>query len=115
MSLNRDRIISVLSTIAMPDNGDLASRDMIRALTIDGGHVSFLIEAPSPDVAAKLEPQRRAAESAVAALDGVEKVTVILTAHGAGTPSAAPAEKPAPSLRVGGIPPSNRACSQSPV
>lgn len=101
MSLTRDRILSVLSSVALPDNGDLASRDMIRALTVDGGNVSFVIEAPSPDVAAGLEPQRKAAEAAVAALDGVEKVTVILTAHGASKPAP---QKPAPNLRVGGHP-----------
>jgi ATP-binding protein involved in chromosome partitioning len=101
MALTRDRIMSVLATVSLPDQGDLASRDLIRALTIDGGHVSFVIEAPSPEVAAQLEPQRKAAESAVAALDGVEKVTAILTAHGAGKPAP---KGDAPNLRVGGHP-----------
>ena len=99
MTQTRDEIMSVLSSIALPDGGDLASRDMVRALLIDGGKVSFVIEAENADMAAKIEPQRRAAEAAVAALDGVEKVSVVLTAHGPAQPS-----KPAPNLKIGGHP-----------
>ncbi len=95
----RDKIMETLSTIALPDGGDLASRDLIRALTIDGGRVSFVIEAESPEQAAGLEPQRRAAETAVAALDGVESVSAVLTAHAPAAPAPA-----APQLRVGGHP-----------
>lgn len=101
MALTRDQVMSTLATVALPDQGDLASRDMIRALTIDGGRVSFVIEAPTPEMAGALEPQRKAAESAVAALDGVEKVTAILTAHGGGKPAP---KAEAPNLRVGGHP-----------
>ena len=96
MTRTKDSIMDVLATVSLPDGGDLASRDMIRALKVEGGVVSFVIEAPSPDLAARMEPQRHAAEAAVAAMDGVEKVTVILTAHGA-----APAKQP-PQLKVGG-------------
>lgn len=101
MALTRDQVMSTLATVALPDQGDLASRDMIRALTIDGGRVSFVIEAPTPEMAGALEPQRKAAESAVAALDGVEKVTAILTAHGGSKPAP---KAEAPNLRVGGHP-----------
>ncbi|TYB80981.1 Mrp/NBP35 family ATP-binding protein [Maritimibacter fusiformis] len=107
MTQTRDNILSALATVALPDGGDLASRDMIRALTIDGGSISFVIEAPSADLAARMEPQRKAAETVVAALAGVEKVSVILTAHsaGGGSGSARPAPSgEAPQLRVGGHP-----------
>ncbi len=104
MSLSRESVMSVLSTVAMPDGGDLASRDMIRALTIEDGVVSFVIEAPSPEVAGQIEAQRKAAEAGVAALDGVEKVTVILTAHGGAAKAPPKSDQPAPSLRVGGHP-----------
>ena len=70
--------------------------DMLRALRIEGGKVSFVIEAPNPDVAKQMEPLRRAAEAAVAELAGVSSVSVALTAH-------AP-QQPAPSLKVGGHP-----------
>ncbi|MCK0142401.1 Mrp/NBP35 family ATP-binding protein [Aliiroseovarius sp. F20344] len=95
----RDKIMGTLSSVALPDGGDLASRDMIRALSVEGGNVSFVIEAESPEQAADMEPQRRAAEAAIAALDGVETVSVILTAHGPAQPAKAP-----PSLKVGGHP-----------
>ncbi|MDF1709430.1 MAG: Mrp/NBP35 family ATP-binding protein [Paracoccaceae bacterium] len=98
MSLTRDRIEQALRQLALPDGGDLVSRDMIRALTISGGTVRFVIEAPSPEVARQMEPLRAAAEAIVARLPGVESVSVALTAHG-------PAEKPAaPSLKIGGHP-----------
>ncbi len=99
MTQSKDSIMTVLSTIALPGGGDLASRDMIRALKVEGGTVSFVIEAQSPEQAAQMEPQRKAAEAAVAALDGVERVQAILTAHG----PAARAPEP-PQLRVGGHP-----------
>lgn len=95
----RDKIMGTLSSVALPDGGDLASRDMIRALVVDGGTVSFVIEAETPEQAATMEPQRRAAEAAIAALDGVEKVSVILTAHGPAQPKKEP-----PNLKIGGHP-----------
>ncbi len=99
MALNKDKIRETLATIALPDGGDLASRDMIRALSVEGGKVSFVIEAETPEQAAGLEPQRKAAEAAVAALDGVESVSAILTAH---APAARPKEPP--KLSIGGHP-----------
>jgi ATP-binding protein involved in chromosome partitioning len=97
MAPTREQILETLSKVAVPDGGDLVSRDMIRALMVaDDGKVSFLIEAPSPDLAGKLEPVRQAAEAAVMALPGVAKATVILTAHDAGAKSGA-GSKPAPS------------------
>jgi ATP-binding protein involved in chromosome partitioning len=71
---------------------------MIRALTIEGAAVRFVIEAPTPEVASKMGPLRDAAEKIVRDLDGVSSVSVALTAHG-------PAAKPAPpSLKIGGHP-----------
>ena len=89
----RDR----LAEITLPDGGNLISRDMIRALTCENGVARFVIEAPSPEIARQMEPLRQAAERAVAALEGVTEAHAALTAHG-------PAEKPAPSLKVGGHP-----------
>ena len=97
-------IRSALSRISLPDGGDLVSRDMVRALSVEGGAVRFVIEAPSPDAARAMEPVRQAAEGVVQALDGVESVSVILTAHGpaASKPAAAPAgQGEPPSLTIG--------------
>ena len=98
MTTTRDTILATLSRLTLPDGGDLVSRDLVRALTVDGGSVRFVIEAPDPEIAKRMEPVRQAAEAAVRALPGVATVSALLTAHG-------PAPKPAPpSLKVGGHP-----------
>ncbi len=99
MAVTRDEILGALSRLTLPDGGDLVSRDMIRALGIEGGTVRFVIEAPDAAMAAKMEPQRAAAEAAVKALAGVASVSVVLTAHGPAAPKPAP-----PSLKIGGHP-----------
>ena len=99
MSITKEEILNALARIAMPDGGDLTSRDLIRAVQIQGTTVQFIIEAPTPELAARMEPVRVAAEAAVRGLAGVDQVRVALTAHG-------PAPKPAapPSLKIGGHP-----------
>ncbi|MEX5727058.1 ATP-binding protein involved in chromosome partitioning [Rhodovulum iodosum] len=101
MTLSRDAILAELDRITLSDGGTLVSRDMVRALSVDGGAVRFVIEADSPEAAARMGPVREAAEATVAALPGVEAVSAVLTAHG---PAAKPAEKAPPSLKVGGHP-----------
>jgi len=99
MLITKEEILNALARIAMPDGGDLTSRDLIRAVQIQGTTVQFIIEAPTPELAARMEPVRVAAEAAVRGLAGVDQVRVALTAHG-------PAPKPAapPSLKIGGHP-----------
>lgn len=97
MTLSRDQILAALARVALPDGGDLVSRDMVRALTIEGDRVSFVIEAPDPDQARRMEPVRTAADAAVRAL-GAGQVASVLTAHGP-APKAAP-----PTMKIGGHP-----------
>lgn len=98
MSLNKEIILEALARVSLPNGETLVSRDMIRAINIQDDVVGFVIEAPSPEIAAQMEPARKAAEAVVMELDGVNKVTVALTAHG-------PAAKtPPPSLKIGGHP-----------
>ncbi|MDE4173922.1 Mrp/NBP35 family ATP-binding protein [Phaeobacter sp. PT47_59] len=99
MPVTRDQILAALERLALPDGGTLVSRDMLRALSIDGAQVRFVIEAPSPAIAQHMEPLRRAAEAAVLALEGVDTVSAALTAHGP-----AQAGQSAPSLKLGGHP-----------
>nr|WP_213394207.1 Mrp/NBP35 family ATP-binding protein [Yoonia sp.] len=96
MAVTREIIMTALGRITLPDGGDIVGRDMIRALTIDAGKVSFVIEAETPAEATRLDGVRRAAEQVVLALPGVDSVTAILTAHG-------PAPKPAepPQIKIG--------------
>jgi ATP-binding protein involved in chromosome partitioning len=99
MAVDRESVLGALGGIGLPDGGTLVSRDLIRALSVADGEVRFVIEAPSPEAGRALEPLRRAAEAAVAALPGVTKVSVVLTAHGP-APKAPPAGAP-PSLTIG--------------
>lgn len=98
-------ITAALASLTLPDGGDLVSRDMIRALSVEGGVVRFVIEAPDPEVAARMDGVRRAAEAVVSKVEGVTQVSAVLTAHGPSQKAApaAPASAP-PSLKIGGHP-----------
>ncbi|MEY4872418.1 MAG: hypothetical protein RLZZ563_1748 [Pseudomonadota bacterium] len=95
MAVSRDEVMAALAQVATPGGGDLVSRDLIRALAIDGGTVRFVIEAATPDEARALGTVSQAAEAAVKRLGGVDAVQVVMTAHG-------PAAKaPPPTLKIG--------------
>jgi ATP-binding protein involved in chromosome partitioning len=95
MSPTVPSVQQALAQIQVPGGGDLISRDLVRALSVEGGQVRFVIEATDPDQARALEPVRAAAESALRALPGVAQVQALLTAHG-------PAAKAAPpGLKIG--------------
>lgn len=96
MAVTADQVKSQLARIPLPDGGDLVSRDMLRALRVDGGSVTFVIEAPSAEAAQSFGRIRDAAEAAVKAIPGVEKASVVLTAHGAAPKPAEP-----PNLKIG--------------
>ena len=97
MDVTRELILKTLINLQLPDGGNLVSRDLIRALTVEAGSVKFVIEAASPDQARALEPLCRSAEEMLRALPGVTAVSVVLTAH---SPSTQSAPKP-PSLTIG--------------
>ena len=93
MTLNRDDILATLAQIIDPNSGkDIVAADYVRGLTIDGADVRFVLEVP-PQFGAKMEPLRAVAERAVAAMDGVGRVSVLLTAH--------EAKAPPPDLKIG--------------
>ena len=72
MTITRDGVLAVLAGIACPGGGDLVSRDLVRALVVDGGSIRFVIEAASPDAARSLAPVQTAAETALRGQPGVE-------------------------------------------
>jgi len=92
-----DDIRQVLRQVKLPDGGDPVTGDLVRALSVDGGVVRFVLEAPSPEAARSLAAVRDACEAAVAGVSGVTSVSVVLTAHG----SAAPQQKSPPDLKIG--------------
>ncbi len=93
MDVTREAVLGALKALTLPDGSDIVTRDLVRALTIDGGTVRFVIEAETPEEARRMEPVRTAAEAIVRRLEGVTSVSVVLTAHG---PAAKPAPRPAP-------------------
>ena len=93
MAVDRDVVMRALAGISHPGGGDLVARDLIRALTVEGGAVRFVIEAATPDEARTLAPAQAEAEARLKAIPGVVSVQVVMTAHG-------PAAKP-PALKIG--------------
>jgi ATP-binding protein involved in chromosome partitioning len=86
--LTREAVLTALKAIKDPVGGsDIVAAGMVRALTVDGGAIRFVLEI-DPKRAEQMEPVRKAAETAVSALPGVEKVSAAMTAHTA--PAAAP-------------------------
>ncbi|MGB8623065.1 MAG: Mrp/NBP35 family ATP-binding protein [Paracoccaceae bacterium] len=100
MPVTRDAILDTLKRLTLPDGGDLVSRDMVRALTVEDDTVRFVIEVADAATAGKMEPVRKAAEEAVKRLPEVDQVSAVLTAHGPAPKPAAPKEE-APSLKIG--------------
>jgi len=96
MPPSREEILSALDRIAVPGGGSLVSRDLVRALAVEGGKVRFVIEAENPEAAQALAGVRAEAEAAVSAIPGVAGAQVLLTAHGP-----APKAPEAPSLKIG--------------
>ncbi len=95
MTITRETVLDTLRAVALPDDrGNIVEADLVRALTIEGSTIRFVLEV-DPAEGAALEPVRAAAEAAVARLPGVTSVSALLTAHGP-----APKKDP-PSLKFG--------------
>ena len=58
MTITRDQVLAALSRIELPEGGSLVSRDLVRALTVNGGTVRFVIEATDPDAARALVEEK---------------------------------------------------------
>jgi ATP-binding protein involved in chromosome partitioning len=96
MPLTKDDVITALRAVPMPGTGkSVVDADVLRAVTVEAGRVSFVLEV-DPAQGAALEPVRAAAQAAVEALPGVSAVSALLTAHGP-----APKAPPPPDLKIG--------------
>ena len=92
MALTRESVLQALSALKDPISGkDIVAADIVRAVTVDGDTVRFVLEVPAEHAAA-MQPVRADAESAVRAL-GAAQVSAVMTAHSA--PKAPPDLKPA--------------------
>ena len=95
-SVTEEKILEILKQLKpAPDAQDIVSAGMVSDIIIKDGAVMFSISVPA-ERAESFEPLRERAEAAVAALDGVKKAMVVLTAEraqGSGQGSALAAPK----------------------
>ncbi|MRX50234.1 P-loop NTPase [Paracoccus sp. S-4012] len=97
MALTSDMVMASLAEVPAPGGGTLASRDMVRALTIEGGVVRFVIEAADAASAAAMSEAEAEAKRRIGALPGVAQVSIATTA-----PSVREASRgAAPDLKIG--------------
>ena len=81
MSVTREDVQGVLAGITDPaTDGPLNASGAVKALTVDGGTVRFVLEIAASR-AAEYAPVQAQAELLIGALVGVDKVTVVMTAH----------------------------------
>ena len=86
MTLERDSVLEALKQITDPASGsDIVTAGVMRALSIEGGTIRFVLEI-NPDRAKEYEAVQALAEAAVKGLDGVETVSVVMTGHSAPKP-----------------------------
>ncbi|ARE41857.1 Scaffold protein for [4Fe-4S] cluster assembly ApbC, MRP-like [Rhodovulum sp. P5] len=79
--MTRDEVLAVLKGIVNPATGtDLIASDTVRALTVEGGKIRFVLEV-APDQGSAMAPVRQAAQAALEQIAGEGNVTVLLTAH----------------------------------
>lgn len=101
--VSREAVVAALSTVVDPVSGrDVMSSGIVKGLVIKGARIGFTLEVDAAR-GASAEPLRSACAQAVGALAGVEHVTAVLTAHGAGA-ATAPARAPLPAPAQSGIP-----------
>ncbi|MCY4006490.1 MAG: Mrp/NBP35 family ATP-binding protein [Rhodobacteraceae bacterium] len=109
MTITKEHILDELRRIGLPDGGDIVSRAFVKALHVDGGRVSFVLEVPQQH-GQGMEPVRRAAEELVGKLPGVNTVSVVMTAHSDATTN----EKAPPNLKIGRHPSGGNTVTQFP-
>ncbi|MCG8357885.1 MAG: Mrp/NBP35 family ATP-binding protein [Kiloniellales bacterium] len=82
--VTEQRILEALRGVIEPEKGkDVVSLEMVTGLVVKDGNVGFALEV-DPRKGGQMEPLRKAAEQAVAGLEGVLSVTAVLTAHSEG-------------------------------
>ncbi len=101
--ISKDQVLEQLKRVKGPDLQDnIVALGLVSDILIDKGKIIFSINVPA-EKAGDLEPLRAAAEKIVASLDGVTKVTAVLTAER--RQGAAPA-RPAPRIdQAASVPP----------
>lgn len=94
-TLSRDTVLQALRRITDPADGrDVIASGRVSGVVVRGGKVGLLVNTSAEEVAL-IEPLRQQCEGVVSALDGVEKVTAVLTGEQAAPASPAPPKQAA--------------------
>lgn len=105
MSLTQQDIEATLAGISDPAGGNIVSAGRVKALTIEGDAVRFVLEVPG-EMAKAFERIRAEAESRVKML-GAATVSVVMTAHSEKAPPDLGGKKkaaaPAPAQKIAGV------------
>ncbi len=98
--ITEGQILDALRTVRDPDrDGDIVTLGMVSGVVVRDRNVGFTIEVDA-ERGSRLEPLRKQAEGAVAALPDVLSVTAVLTAATAPPATAKPAAAPAKNTRL---------------
>lgn len=104
--LDKQQVLNALNTVIDPVSGQgLTTAGLVRGLTVSGTRAGFMLEVPAAQVE-RFAPVREAAEAVLAALPGIEKAQVVLTAEVAEphTPRPGPQAKLSPQAADQGKP-----------
>jgi len=98
VSITRDAVLDALKTLTDPISGsDIVAAGIVRALTLDGANVRFVLEI-DPARSEAYAPVRDQAEALIKDLAGVGSVSALMTAHSTqAPPDLKPAKPAAPS------------------
>jgi len=96
VAANRDAVLEALKQIEDPAGGsDIVASGIVRALNVDdAGTVRFVMEIP-PQQSVAYEAVKTQAEAALAKVDGVAKVSIVMTGHTEKAPPDLRPSKPA--------------------
>lgn len=86
MSIDREVALREIDGIALPGGKTLGQADLVRAFTIDGDAVRFVLEVRDADHARELAPVEAEAKRRLMALPGVATVSIVMTAQAGGRP-----------------------------
>ena len=102
MSVNREAALREISDILLPDGRTLEKADLVRAFSIEGDTIRFVLEVADAGAASALAPVEAEAKRRLEALPGVARVQIVMTAP-AGKPKGEPVRTSgaAPSLQIG--------------
>jgi ATP-binding protein involved in chromosome partitioning len=79
--ITEDSVRAVLSTMTIPQGGDVVSKGLISGIVIKDRMVQVSIDIGDPARAADFEPLRRQVEAKIADMPGVLNVSAVLTAE----------------------------------